>query len=77
MVNREWAACVRDDARGVGGWRWGGASLRQRRGGRYREKRGDGKRGESGCEQETCFEILICGFGRGLVHRDEKMQGNL
>lgn len=24
MVNREWAACVRDDAGGVGGWRLGG-----------------------------------------------------
>lgn len=25
-----------------------------------------------GCQQETCFEILIHGSGRGLEHRNEK-----
>lgn len=28
--------------------------------------------GGEGCKQETCFEILIHGSGRGLEHRDEK-----
>lgn len=31
--------------------------------------RGGGWRGR---KQETCFEILICGSGRGLERRDEK-----
>lgn len=34
-----------------------------------------------GRKQETCFEILICGSGRGLERRDEKKKkkerGNL
>lgn len=30
---------------------------------------------EEGGKQETCFEILIRGSGRGLVHRDEKKRG--
>lgn len=31
--------------------------------------------GREGCKQETCFEILIHGSGRRLVHRDEKTRG--
>lgn len=58
MVNREWAACVRDDA--------GGRENHGGNGGR------GAQRGGGGCKQETCFEILIRGSGRGLVHRDEK-----
>lgn len=27
---------------------------------------------DGGRKQETCFEILICGSGRGLQRRDEK-----
>lgn len=62
MVNREWAVCVRDDVEGgrrIMGAKEGGEGWRE-----------EGR--ERGCKQETCFEILICGSGRGLEHRDEK-----
>lgn len=49
----------------------------QWREGSYRERREGGGGGGGGCKQETCFEILIRGSGRGLEHRDEKKQGNL
>jgi len=57
VVNREWAMCERDDG-GSGGR--GGIERRGARGG-----------WGGGCKQETCFEILIRGSGRGLEHRDE------
>lgn len=56
------AVCVRDD---VGGRRIIGA----KEGGIAR-----GGGGDRGCRHGTCFEILICGSGRGLVHRDEKKE---
>lgn len=40
---------------------------------RERERKGRGGRGV--CKQETCFEILIRGSGRGLERRDEKKKG--
>lgn len=55
MANREWAACVRDDAR-------------REQGGCRKRARGGGEACVGGCKQETCFEILICGSGHGLVH---------
>lgn len=57
--------CERDDVGGGESWGKGGRGAT--------ERGGDGWRG--GAKLETCFEILIRGPGRGLVHRDEKTQG--
>lgn len=67
MVNREWAVCERDDGGIEEVWRCGGNHGGKRGRGRYREKRVE-RGGGGGCKQETCFEILIRGSGRGLEH---------
>lgn len=68
MVNREWAVREGDDGEEeVVGAREEGKIERG-------EEAAAGRRWW-GRKQETCFEILICGSGRGLERRDEKKKG--